>query len=434
MQFKSLIGDSKTSFKKALFTGVAPNSSLYIPDYLPQLSQDFLQNMATFSLEEMAYKILSMFIDDIPANDLSDIVNKAFNFNIPLNRLTPNIFLLELFHGPTLAFKDIGARFLAETLSYYLKNTSGPLNIVVATSGDTGSAVAQGFYGVPHINVFILYPKNKVSRLQEKQMTTLGKNIHALEIDGTFDDCQALVKQALIDPDLQKMSISTANSMNIGRLLPQIVYYFWGLACLQRKGFDHSTIVVPSGNFGNITAAAYAKAMGGSIKKLIAATNMNDVVPQYLQTGILSPQVSKLSLSNAMDVGYPNNLVRLQSLYKNDFQQLKENIISISVSDVDTLQEIFETYQTSQYILDPHTAVGVRVAKDCLNNADVAIVAATAHPGKFSEVIQQALGFVPALPSELQILENRTISKTCLSVDFGCFKSYLNDVCDRKVL
>jgi threonine synthase len=335
------------------------------------------------------------------------MVSKAWNFPIPLVKLDERLFLLELFHGPTLAFKDIGARFMAQTMSYLLERQQQHLTILVATSGDTGSAVAYGFHNLSCIDVIILYPSGKVSRLQEQQMTTLGGNVTAIEVDGTFDDCQRLVKAALSDKELQmRRALTTANSINVGRLLPQTAYYAWGIIQLKEKYGEvyPPLVVVPSGNLGNLTAAVYAKWMGAPIKGFVAATNANDGVLQYLHSGKFVPRPTIHTYSNAMDVGNPSNLARLQFLYGNNVQQLRSDIDAVSISDIQTLQEIRNTHAAAHYILDPHTAVGVAAARKALEwrtDSPPIIVVATAHPAKFLDVVQQAVEAEIPLPAEL---------------------------------
>jgi threonine synthase len=360
----------------------------------------------------VAAEVLSAFIDDIPREEIRAMVERAFNFPIPLIRLEPNLFLLELFHGPTLAFKDVGARFMARALSYFLEREEQKLTIAVATSGDTGSAVAHGFFNVPNISVFVFYPSGKISRLQEQQMTTLGGNIHAVEVEGTFDDCQHLVKSALADRDLVRArNLTTANSINLGRLIPQITYYVWamilyrqalGEAGLQGRG---PIVTVPSGNFGNLTAAVYSKRMGASIARFISASNANEVVPEYFKTGVFRPRPSLQTFSNAMDVGNPSNFARLQSLYGNSLQDIQRDITSVSIGDEETLTEMRRTYERCGYVLDPHTAVGVAAARKVQQSESLTeptIVAATAHPAKFPEVVARALSTSIPLPPQLE--------------------------------
>ena len=394
------------SFQQALFTGIAPDGGLYIPEKMPRLSKEIIENLSSFSLHEIGYEILKLFIDDVPAVELKKWIENALQFPIPLVKLTDRIFLLELFHGPTLAFKDVGARFMAQAMSYYLAQQQREITLLAATSGDTGSAVAHGFYRVPRVAVYVLYPSGKISPLQEKQMTTLGENIHAVEVAGTFDDCQRLVKESLVDEQLiSQCHLTTANSINLGRLLPQIIYYAWAIIQWQKMGLTPlPKFVVPSGNFGNITAAAYAKQLGIPMAGLIAATNANDVVPHYFATGEFKPTSSKATLSNAMDVGNPSNFARLQALYELDSIPLRNAIEAISIADESTFNEIKNSYESSQVILDPHTAVGVAAARQLLDNPvekAPMIVVATAHPAKFIEVVEKAIQKKIPLPLAL---------------------------------
>jgi threonine synthase len=407
MHYGSVNGKSPAvGFRDALFQGMAPDGGLYVPEQIPHLPTPFLESLPSQSLHAIGRRIISLFAGEIPDHDLSRLIERAWTFPIPLVKLEENLFLLELYHGPTLAFKDVGARFMAQALSYFLEKEQRHITIVVATSGDTGSAVAHGFYNVPHVDVFVLYPSGRISKLQEQQMTTLGGNIHALEVEGTFDDCQHLVKQALADREVvEARNLTTANSINVGRLIPQIVYYVWALAQLRgAHGIQTPpTVVVPSGNFGNLTAVAYARSMGTPIDGFIAATNANDVVPEYLASGTFTPRPSVQTYSNAMDVGNPSNLARLQFLYKNHVETMRRDIQAESVTDEETLDEIRVTYERTGTVLDPHTAVGVRAARRMygLIFPRPVIVAATAHPGKFPEVVQRALGRQIPLPAAL---------------------------------
>jgi threonine synthase len=414
MKFCSIRGESPdVQFREALFRGLAPDGSLYIPRAIPSLPSSVATASAPLHLPVIAAEILGAFIDEIPPADLKAIAQDAFSFPIPLVKLEGNLYLLELFHGPTLAFKDVGTRFMARALSYFLKSKQQKLTIAVATSGDTGSAVAHGFHNVPNISVFVFYPSGKISRLQEQQMTTLGGNIHAVEIEGTFDDCQFLVKRALTDHEVvQTRNLTTANSINLGRLIPQITYYCWALLQL-RESTDEARsgsivppmVVVPSGNFGNLTAAVYAKHMGAAISSFISASNANDVVPEYFRTGVFRPRPSLQTHSNAMDVGNPSNFARLEALYRKNPFQMKRDIAAVSISDPETIDEIRRTYERTGYVLDPHTAVGVAAARGpaaATSSPIPIIVAATAHPGKFPEVVSKALGTTAPLPEQLQ--------------------------------
>lgn len=418
MKFRTVLGESPSvGFREAMFRGLAPDGSLYIPEHIPWMQLSESESVASQRLPLVAAEVLSAFIDDIPGEEIRGMTERAFNFPVPLIRLEHNLFLLELFHGPTLAFKDIGARFMARALSYFLEREKRELTIAVATSGDTGSAVAHGFFNVPNITVFVFYPSGKISRLQEQQMTTLGGNIHAVEVEGTFDDCQHLVKTALLDRDLARIkNLTTANSINLGRLLPQITYYVWATILFRQALGEaaresHGPVVaVPSGNFGNLTAAVYSKRMGASIARFISASNANEVVPEYFKTGVFRPRPSLQTFSNAMDVGNPSNFARLQSLYANDLQQIRRDITSVGVGDDETLTEIRRTYERSGYVLDPHTAVGVAAARKGQPSgllSEPTIVAATAHPAKFPEVIAKALGISIPLPPQLEEAMNR---------------------------
>lgn len=413
MRFRSIRGESPSvSFREALFRGLSPDGSLYIPETIPLLKAQPTDRGITRRFPDMAAEVLSAFIDDLPREEIQSIAELAFSFPIPLVKLEQNLFLLELFHGPTLAFKDIGARFMARALSYFLEREKRELTIAVATSGDTGSAVAHGFFNVPNISVFVFYPSGKISRLQEQQMTTLGGNIHAVEVEGTFDDCQHLVKRALTDRDLVlARNLTTANSINLGRLLPQVTYYFWATHLLQQAvgsagqpgtGF---VVTVPSGNFGNLTASVYSKRMGAPIARFISASNANEVVPEYFKTGIFRPRPSLQTFSNAMDVGNPSNFARLQALYGDNLHEMQRDIASVSVTDGETLDEMRRTYEQSGYVLDPHTAVGVAAARRSQPSgspSEPTVVVATAHPAKFPEVVAKALNTSISLPHQLE--------------------------------
>jgi len=410
MKFISVKKESPpVGFRDALLSGIAPDGGLYVPESLPRIAGDILGALENETLVSLGVKILAPFMTEIPDADLGWILKRAWTFPMPLIHLRENIYLLELFHGPTLAFKDIGARFMAGLLTYLLPHEKKRLTILVATSGDTGSAVACGFHNVPSTEVFILFPSGKISRLQEQQMTTLGGNIHAIEVEGTFDDCQRLVKESLADNEvLAKRMLTTANSINLGRLLPQIVYYGWSIAQL-RKYPDKPTgmpiVIIPSGNLGNLTAGVYAKRMGIPVQRFIAATNVNDIFPGYLATGRYAPRASVRTLSNAMDVGNPNNFKRLQALYQNTASEMRKEIRGMSFSDEATLAEIRRTHEETNYIPDPHSAVGIAAARR-LNEkescTDPLIVIATAHPAKFPEVIRQATGIDIPLPTQLE--------------------------------
>ncbi|TAK60149.1 MAG: threonine synthase [Bacteroidetes bacterium] len=429
MKFKSVLEQSSpVDFREALCSGIAPDGSLYVPELLPSLSVEFISSLPEKSFQEIVVKTLSLFLEEMPGEALERIVRQSLTFPIPLVRLEEHLFLLELFRGPTLAFKDVGARFMAQALSYYLGQEERETTILVATSGDTGSAVAHGFFNVSHITVYVLYPSGKISRLQEQQMTTLGGNIRAIEVEGTFDDCQKLVKQSLADRELvNARNLTTANSINIGRLLPQITYYVWAMAQWQKQfkqNDEKPVVVVPSGNFGNLTAAVYAKWIGTPIKGFLAATNANDVVPEYFQAGVFTPRSSVQTYSNAMDVGNPSNLARLQALYRFDVQKMKNDIQAISITDTQTLEEIKRTYERTGHVIDPHTAVGVAAAR-AMNIKAPTIIASTAHPAKFQEVIQLALGKEVPLPVQLQEALDKQKLSVKIPADFTVWRKAL---------
>lgn len=426
MKYISVNGQSApVSFRQALLQGIASDGGLFIPESMPQLMPDFTD----LSWHDLATSLASLFIDDIPQEDLRTIVTQALDFPIPLIKLEDRIYLLELFHGPTLAFKDIGARFMAQVLSHYLQQQNEHVTILVATSGDTGSAVAHAFHNVPNTSVFVLYPSRKISHLQEQQMTTLGGNIHAIEVDGTFDHCQRLVKLALNDKDITANHLlTTANSINIARLVPQIFYYVWALVQWQQlHKTELPTMVVPSGNFGNLTAAIYAKHMGAPIAHFIAATNANDAVPNYLLTGNFTPRPSIPTLSNAMDVGNASNFDRLLALYQHNVQLMRNEVTGMAISDLKTIAEMVKSYGKNHYILDPHTAVGVAAAKQVLRFASNSnmIVTATAHPAKFPEVIKRALNVDIPLPPALTEALARPKQNIKIKADYAVLKEMI---------
>jgi threonine synthase len=414
------------SFRDALFNGLAPDGGLYMPETIPRFPSEFLTNLSKQSLHSAGNHVASAFIDEIPIHEIGNIVARALNFPCPLVRLEERMYLLELFHGPTFAFKDFGARFMAEAFSYFLRNEQRELTIIVATSGDTGSAVAHGFYNHPYIKVFVLYPSGKISPLQEKQIATLGGNIVAVEVGGTFDDCQRLAKQALSDPDLRrKRAVSSANSINVGRLLPQIFYYVAGVGAWQTHVGQMQKplwVVVPSGNFGNLTAGLFAKWMGLPIERFVAATNVNDVVPRYFKTGTYVPRPAVPTISNAMDVGNPSNLVRMRALYENDLAKLKQDVEAVSVNEQETLHELRRIYEKTGYILDPHTAVGVAAARrvhgEMGADGPAFVVLATAHPAKFAEIIEPVIGVKVKVPRELQEATSKQKKSVAIAAEY----------------
>ena len=422
---------SNVSFKEALIKGLAPDKGLYFPEKINKLSESFIVNINNYSNEEIAYECIHQFIgNDIPESDLRKIIADVLSFDFPLTKLNDQISFLELFHGPTMAFKDVGARFMARCLEYFLKNQdeNKSVTVLVATSGDTGGAVASGFYKVNGIKVVILYPKGKVSKVQEKQLTTLGENITALEVDGTFDDCQAMVKKAFLDDDLlNKISLTSANSINIARWLPQMFYFFFSYRDFKLSQSDKIAFSVPSGNFGNICAGMMAKEMGLPINKFIASNNINDVVNRYLKTKIYDAKPSIQTISNAMDVGDPSNFVRISNIYKNDFNLIKNNLYTCSFTDEETVDGIKELINEFNYIPDPHGAVGFLGVKEFIksNSNYKFIILETAHPAKFSDVINLYTDNL-VVPDQISSIINK--KKKSLEIDgYIAFKNFLLD-------
>jgi threonine synthase len=414
--------------RHAVLKGLPPDNGLYMPHELFPLPSSFFSELEQLSFNEMAIRITRHVVGDyIPEEDIRQIINDAYYFEAPLVK-TGDIQVLELFQGPTLAFKDFGARFMGRLMGYFLKGSTDEVNILVATSGDTGSAVAHGFLNVPGIKVTILYPKGKVSEIQEKQFTTLGANITALEIEGTFDDCQQMVKTAFLDQELnEKLVLSSANSINIARLIPQSFYYFWAYKQLSNKSLP-LYFSIPSGNFGNLTAGLFAMAMGLPISKLIAATNANNIVPNYLLTGLFEPRPSIATISNAMDVGNPSNFQRIMDFYGDDFELVKEDIKGYSYSDEATAACIKNVYRTHQYLLCPHTAIGYLAAEDFLKEnpgESNAIVLGTAHPVKFQEVVEPLIGEPVAIPERLQKMLGTDKQSIPMPAEFEAFKGWL---------
>jgi threonine synthase len=415
-------------FKSALLTGLAADGGLYLPEYLPELSRTFLDQLHTYSLQEIALNISAKFIgNEININNLNEIIESSINFPAPLIQLNDYLSVLELFHGPTLAFKDFGARFMARTMEYFIKDEDDELNILVATSGDTGSAAASGFLGLKGVKVFVLYPSGKVSKIQEQQFTTLGNNIKAIEIEGSFDDCQKIVKEAFVDNDIiGQKKMSSANSINIARLIPQTFYYFE--AAKQLSGKSNPLIFcVPSGNFGNLTAGLFAGRMGLPISKFIAATNRNDVFPKYLRSGKFTPMPSIKTFSNAMDVGNPSNLQRINELFQNDISLINSIIYSDTFSDADTLNAISEVKKKYNYVIDPHGAVGYLAAEKYKTEVDSdseIVILETAHPAKFSDVVEKAIGDKVSVPQRLEECLLKKKSAYRLSNKYSDFKEF----------
>ncbi|WP_337570447.1 threonine synthase [Hallella sp.] len=428
----------QATLREAVERGLAPDRGLYMPDHIQQLPASFFDRIDQLTFQEMSFEVARAFFGgDVDDASLKRIVTDTLAFETPLRRVEEGIYSLELFHGPTLAFKDVGARFMARLLQYFIHKdregrpmAGGEVNVLVATSGDTGSAVANGFLGVDGIHVYVLYPKGKVSRIQESQFTTLGRNITALEVDGVFDDCQALVKNAFMDGELNAhMTLTSANSINVARFLPQAFYYFNAYAQLKRVAAvaDPSNLVVcvPSGNFGNITAGLFAKRMGLPVKRFVAANNANDIFYNYLQTGKYCPQPSKQTLANAMDVGDPSNFARILDLYANQWADIKADISGATYTDDRIREAMRQCYEATGYVLDPHGACGWRALKELLQPGEVGVFLETAHPAKFKEKVDDILGTDIAIPERLQAFMRGKKQSVEMANDFDAFKSFL---------
>ena len=420
--------------RKAVVKGLAEDRGLYMPEEIKKLPKQFFDDMAGMSFQDIAYNVASNFFgDDVDEDALQDIVYDTLSFDCPIVKVEENIYSLELFHGPTLAFKDVGARFMARLLGYFLRQGGSAghktVNVLVATSGDTGSAVANGFLGVEGIHVYVLYPKGKVSPIQECQFTTLGKNITAIEVDGVFDDCQALVKNAFMDAELnQHMMLTSANSINVARFLPQAFYYFNAVARLSGTlNTLNSKLVmcVPSGNFGNICAALFGHEMGLPISRFIAANNANDVFYEFLQTGKYNPRPSVQTLANAMDVGDPSNFARIYDLYGKSHEKISSLISGATYSDEQIAETMRRCYKETGYVLDPHGACGYQALKDGLKPGEVGIFCETAHPAKFKEKVDAILGTDIEIPARLQAFMKGQKQSVPMSKDFQDFKAYL---------
>jgi len=415
-------------FKEATIKGQAPDKGLYFPETIPSVSQEWLDNIDGISNEEIAYRVIRPYTGNtIPEEKLYEIVKETVNFPIPLVQVDNAIYSLELFHGPTLAFKDVGARFMSRCLGYFVKDKSTKVTVLVATSGDTGGAVANGFYGVDGVEVVILYPSGKVSPVQEKQLTTLGKNIHALEVQGTFDDCQAMVKTAFADTDVtDKLFLTSANSINVARWLPQQFYYFF--AWKQWNDKDKPPVIsVPSGNFGNICAGILAMQSGLPVKHFIAASNINDIVSDYLQTQLLKPKAALPTLSNAMDVGNPSNFVRILEIFNNQFPELKKRLSSFTITDQETRETIRRVYTDYNYLLDPHGAVGYLSLKRYLADhlSDQGIFLETAHPVKFPDAVEKETGHSITLPESVRSIMDAEKKSTVIKPSYNSLKEFL---------
>ena len=425
------------SLEKAVVKGLAEDKGLYMPENIKKLPKEFFDNIDKMSFQEIACTVAEAFFgEDVEKAALDKIVCDTLSFDCPVVPVTDNIYTLELFHGPTLAFKDVGARFMARLLQYFLKRevsgskfqvSGSEVNVLVATSGDTGSAVANGFLGVEGIHVYVLYPKGKVSPIQECQFTTLGKNITAIEVDGVFDDCQALMKSAFMDADLNAhMKLTSANSINVARFLPQAFYYFNAYARMKALGkADNMVMCVPSGNFGNICAALFGHAMGLPIKRFIAANNANDIFYNYLQTGKYNPQPSKQTLANAMDVGDPSNFARIYDLYKGSHEAITSLISGATYKDEQIRATMQQCYEETGYILDPHGACGYQALKDLLKDGETGVFCETAHPAKFKEKVDEILSADIEIPQRLQEFMKGTKQSIPMSKDFKDFKEFL---------
>ena len=430
MQYYSTNGKAPlATLEEAVVRGLAPDKGLYMPQEIRPLPQEFFDNIENMSFQEMSYQVAHNFFgDDVDAESLREIVFDTLAFETPIVKVEDNIYSLELFHGPTLAFKDVGARFMARLLRYFIKREGKKqVNVLVATSGDTGSAVANGFLGVDGIHVYVLYPKGKVSKIQESQFTTLGKNITAIEVDGVFDDCQALVKSAFMDEELQgHMNLTSANSINVARFLPQAFYYFNAYAQAKKLGkADNLTICVPSGNFGNITAGLFAQRMGLPIKHFIAANNANDIFYNYLLSGIYSPKASIQTIANAMDVGDPSNFARILDLYKSSHAEICNHISGATYSDDEIAATMKKCYEQTGYVLDPHGACGYQALKDNLKEGETGVFLETAHPSKFKEKVDAILSTDIEIPTRLADFMKGKKQSLEMAADFSAFKQFL---------
>lgn len=418
------------SLQEAVVKGLAPDRGLYMPERIAQLPTCFFDEIGDSSLQDISKTVAEAFFgEDIQKEELDAIVDGTLSFEIPLKKVEEGIYVLELFHGPTFAFKDVGARFMARMLSHFVKERQQEVNVLVATSGDTGSAVANGFLGVEGIRVFVLYPSGKVSDIQEAQFTTLGQNIVALEVDGTFDDCQALVKSAFMDDELNsRIKLTSANSINVARFLPQSFYYFWAYAQLTgQTQFTETVISVPSGNLGNLTAGLFAKRMGLPIDRFIAANNRNDVFREYLQTGKYRPRASVQTIANAMDVGAPSNFDRILDLYSHSHKAITHDISSYRYSDEEIKTAIKNVYRESGYLLDPHGASAYLALKEGKKPNETGIFLATAHPAKFKETVEACIGIPIEIPNGLAAFMQHKKQSIALPNDFNLFKKKLID-------
>jgi threonine synthase len=417
------------SLEEAVFRSLPSDNGLYMPEKIPQIDSSFLDTIEDRSFKEIAVEVaFTLLSDDVSREDITSIIDKAYDFEAPVVQITPGDYVLELFHGPSMAFKDFGARFMAALMSHFLSRSEQEIKILVATSGDTGGAVAQGFYKVPGISVTILYPSGKVSEIQEKQLTTLGHNVRAIEVDGTFDDCQSLVKEAFLDKELSsKFNLASANSINIARLIPQSFYFFSAYAQLKKLN-KPIVFSVPSGNFGNLSAGLLAFRMGLPVHRFIAATNLNNAVPRYLESGSFEPRPSIETISNAMDVGNPSNFIRMTRLLNDDLNLINEKIVGYFYNDSQTKKAMREVYGNTSYVLCPHTAVAYRALEEYRQHEETdftGVFLSTAHPAKFIDLVEDTLGRKVDVPERLN--ELLSIEKVSIKMDtsFSSFKDLL---------
>lgn len=417
------------SLEEAVFKGLPSDNGLFMPTEIKPLPTSFFETIESKSFQEIAFEVTNALIgDDVPQEDLRSLINEVITFDAPLVKVEENSYALELFHGPSFAFKDFGARFMARLIAHFLRKQKKDITILVATSGDTGSAVAQGFLNMPGIRVTILYPSKKVSDIQERQLTTLGQNVTALEIDGTFDDCQRMVKEAFLDEELiGKMNLSSANSINISRLIPQSFYYFYAYAQLKKLG-KPIVFCTPSGNFGNLCGGLIANRLGLPVEHFVAATNANEIVPSYLWTGLFAPKPSVATISNAMDVGNPSNFARIQAFFNNDWEATKSMIEGKSYSDEETKEAMRSVFKMNGYVMCPHTAIGYLGARDYLkeHNSDaVGVFLATAHPAKFIDIVEAVIEQKLPLPEKLAQVMAKEKKSILMGANFEALKSFL---------
>lgn len=429
MKYYSTNGEAPlASLEKAVVKGLAEDRGLYMPERINKLPKVFFDNIQDMTFQDIAYNVASAFFgEDIDLDGLKELVYDTLRFDCPVVKVKENVYTLELFHGPTLAFKDVGARFMARLLQYFIRGKKQQVNVLVATSGDTGSAVANGFLGVEGIRVYVLYPKGKVSPIQECQFTTLGRNITAIEVDGVFDDCQRLVKAAFMDQELNShMELTSANSINVARFLPQAFYYFNAYARMKQLGLSENLVVcVPSGNFGNICAALFGHQMGLPVKRFIAANNANDIFYNYLITGKYEPKPSKQTLANAMDVGDPSNFARIYDLYGKSHERITSIISGATYNDEQIKQAMRQCYEETGYVLDPHGACGYQALADGLKPGEMGVFCETAHPAKFKEKVDEILGISVDIPARLRAFMEGEKQSVPMSNDFADFKQYL---------